>query len=176
MRLGTRRSLDGIRALLLGDAVPSEATAARLELVRLWQQLTGPVMAKGREDTAALPVPVLLAQAEVGNDPSDPTIDAVARFHTNAAPRASQSGRPGLTATTTHDTKRSEDLRARLAVLSERSEAFEAGLARWTAALAPPPTISARELSVRGADAGRRLAARPARARRPRAVACRTTS
>ena len=138
-------ALAAVSALLLGDAVPSEATAARLELVRLWQQLTGPVMAKGREDTACYRYPVLLAQAEVGNDPSDPAIDAVARFHTNAARRV-ESGRPGLTATTTHDTKRSEDLRARLAVLSERSEVFEAGLARWTATLAPPPTISAREL------------------------------
>jgi (1->4)-alpha-D-glucan 1-alpha-D-glucosylmutase len=102
-------------------------------------------MAKGHEDTANYRYPVVLAQAEVGADPSDPARDAVARFHRNAARRI-ESGRPGLTASTTHDTKRSEDVRARLAVLSERAPEFEAGFRRWSRALDPPAGISAAEL------------------------------
>ena len=137
-------ALDALTALLFGDDLPTAARDPRRVLVQRWQQLTGPVMAKGHEDTANYRYPVVLAQAEVGSDPSDPARNAVARFHDNAARRAA-SGRSGLTATTTHDTKRSEDVRARLAVLSERAPDFEAGFTRWTNALDPPASIRAHE-------------------------------
>jgi malto-oligosyltrehalose synthase len=138
-------ALDALAGLLHGEEVPEAARPARRVFVQVWQQVTDPVMAKGHEDTASYRYPVVLAQAEVGDDPGASARDAVPRFHARAARRVA-SGRAGLTATTTHDTKRSEDVRARLAVLTERADAFEAGYARWKAALAPAPAIRAREL------------------------------
>ncbi len=127
---GDEEALAAVGAMLLGDDVPTTASDARAFMVRLWQQLSGPVMAKGHEDTACYRYPVLLAQSEVGGDPGDPATDAIARFHRRVGERWSH-GRRGLVATSTHDTKRSEDVRARLAVLSERPAAFEAALATW---------------------------------------------
>ncbi len=134
-----------MRALLAGDELTSAAAPARVALVVRWQQLTGAVMAKGHEDTAEYRYPALLAQAEVGGDPDDDCRTAVARFHAQQKARVA-SGRAGLTATTTHDTKRSEDTRARLAVLSERADAFRAGLARWTATVDVPAGVQPVEL------------------------------
>jgi (1->4)-alpha-D-glucan 1-alpha-D-glucosylmutase len=132
-----------------GVKVPPEAAAKlhsrllaapRTELVTRWQQLSSAVMAKGHEDTACYRYPALLAQNEVGGDPGADTHDAVTRFHGLA-----RSYR-GLVGTSTHDTKRSEDVRARLCVLSERVEAFEQGLARWRSLLRPGPTVTSMEL------------------------------
>jgi (1->4)-alpha-D-glucan 1-alpha-D-glucosylmutase len=110
------------------------------ELMTRWQQLTGPVMAKGREDTACYRYPALLAQNEVGADPGADERDAVPRFH-----RLAQSY-SGLIATSTHDSKRSEDVRARLCVLSERSGEFEAGLGRWRDLVEPASEVTPTEL------------------------------
>jgi (1->4)-alpha-D-glucan 1-alpha-D-glucosylmutase len=98
------------------------------ELARRWQQLTGPVMAKGHEDTACYRYPVLVSQCEVGSDPSGDAVGAVARLH---AAVATCCARSGLIATATHDTKRGEGTRARLAALSECADEFEAALAVW---------------------------------------------
>ncbi|HEX4775600.1 MAG TPA: malto-oligosyltrehalose synthase [Acidimicrobiia bacterium] len=94
-----------------------------------WQQLCGPVMAKGHEDTALYRDAVLVSRNDVGGDPGRPPDGAVARLHARNAERARRWPRAML-ATSTHDTKRSEDVRARIAVLSERAEDFERGLAR----------------------------------------------
>jgi malto-oligosyltrehalose synthase len=114
-------ALAAVRELLVGETGGGAGAA----LVTRWQQLTGAVTAKGHEDTACYRYPALLAQAEVGGDPGDDATGALALLHRRAARHR------GLVATTTHDTKRGEDVRARLAVLSELPGEFERGLARW---------------------------------------------
>ncbi len=84
-------------------------------LVRL-QQTTGAVMAKGKEDTAFYRWHRLVALNEVGGDPDRFSL-AVGDFHAANAARAERFPRNVL-ATTTHDTKRSGDVRARIAALA----------------------------------------------------------
>ncbi len=111
-------ALDIVCATLLLDRThdADEARARTLDVVGRWQQLTGPAMAKGFEDTALYRWPTLLAMNEVGGEPED-TADADA-LHDFLAWRARHE--PGaLNATSTHDSKRSGDVRARLLVLSE---------------------------------------------------------
>jgi (1->4)-alpha-D-glucan 1-alpha-D-glucosylmutase len=97
-----------------------------LEVARRFQQTTGPVMAKGVEDTAFYRQTRLGTLTEVGGDPSVFALPVDA-FHTAFARR--QSAWPhGITSLTTHDTKRGEDVRARLSVLSEIPD-------RWSEAL-----------------------------------------
>ena len=101
------------------------------ELAMRFQQLTGPVMAKAVEDTAFYRFNRLVALNEVGGDPGRFGI-SLEQFH--AACAEAQSERPlALLASTTHDTKRSEDVRARLALLSEIPERWAAALHRWAA-------------------------------------------
>lgn len=104
-------------------------SASARDVTMHWQQLCGPVMAKGHEDTALYRDAVLVSRNDVGGDPGRPPDDALARLHARNAERAWRWPR-AMVATSTHDTKRSEDVRARIAVLSERAEDFERGLAR----------------------------------------------
>ncbi|HLJ13576.1 MAG TPA: malto-oligosyltrehalose synthase [Bryobacteraceae bacterium] len=102
-----------------------------LRFVTLWQQFTPPVMAKGLEDTASYRYPVLLSLNEVGGDPfhESPSPD-VTSFHQFNQRRL--SGWPhSMSATSTHDVKRSEDVRARLNVLSEIPEEWDRVLEAW---------------------------------------------
>jgi (1->4)-alpha-D-glucan 1-alpha-D-glucosylmutase len=106
------------------------------ELCERFQQVTGAVMAKGVEDTAYYRYNRFVALNEVGGDParfgSDP-----ASFH--AAQAARQRDWPhGMTTLSTHDTKRGEDVRARLAVLSELPDEW-GELARTLMTEAPLP-------------------------------------
>lgn len=95
-----------------------------------FQQVSPPVMAKGVEDTALYRYHRLISLNDVGGDPSRFGI-SVAAFH--AATRASASRWPhSLLATSTHDSKRSEDVRARLNVLSEMPTAWKQILTRWS--------------------------------------------
>lgn len=87
------------------------------EAIRRFQQLTPPLAAKALEDTVFYRYGRLLSRNEVGSDPEIFSLSAGA-FHRANAQRARTSGR-GLLATATHDHKRGEDVRARLAVLSE---------------------------------------------------------
>jgi len=99
-----------------------------LELSRRFMQTTGPVMAKGVEDAAFYRDTRLGTLTEVGGDPSVFSLD-VAGFHAAAARR--QSAWPhAMTALSTHDTKRSEDVRARLSVLAEIPERWATALGR----------------------------------------------
>ncbi len=99
------------------------------ELAMRFQQLTGPAMAKGFEDTALYRYQRLTALNEVGGDPGR-FGTTVSRFHEACA--TAQSDHPlALLASSTHDTKRSEDVRARLSVLSEIPELWEATARRW---------------------------------------------
>jgi (1->4)-alpha-D-glucan 1-alpha-D-glucosylmutase len=101
----------------------------RRDFVRRLQQLAGPVMAKGLEDTASYRFYPLAALNEVGGE-AEPRGDAVSRFHAQNGERLRL--RPGsMTATSTHDTKRDEDTRARISVLSEIPAAWEAAVFRW---------------------------------------------
>jgi (1->4)-alpha-D-glucan 1-alpha-D-glucosylmutase len=83
-----------------------------------FQQLSGPATAKGVEDTAFYAYAPLLSRNEVGGGPDAPLARAAAAFHAANARRAAQWP-DGLLAVTTHDTKRTADVRARLDVLSE---------------------------------------------------------
>jgi (1->4)-alpha-D-glucan 1-alpha-D-glucosylmutase len=106
-------------------------TTGRLEseFVYRFQQFTSPVMAKGVEDTAFYCFNRLTAMCEVGGDPErDGT--SIDEFH---AYQAKMQATHPLTMTTlsTHDTKRSDDVRARLAVLSETPVEFGEAIADW---------------------------------------------
>ena len=99
------------------DAVCRLVMAGPAELVIRFQQTCGPVMAKGLEDTAFYRYNRLVALNEVGGAPAV-LGRSVADFHT-AAGAAQRDWPLAMTTLSTHDTKRSEDVRARLALLSE---------------------------------------------------------
>ncbi len=102
----------------------------RFAFVGRWQQFTGSIMAKGFEDTALYVYFPLASLNEVGGDPRG--FDAsVPAFHAYISARR-EKWPYSMNATTTHDTKRSEDARARIAVLSEIPEEWERGLQQWS--------------------------------------------
>ncbi len=103
--------------------------ALAAEFVMRFQQLTGPAMAKGMEDTACYCYNRLAALNEVGGDPGK-FGHSVAEFHAHCE-RIQRLWPETLLATSTHDTKRSEDVRARLAVLTETPDAWRAAAQRW---------------------------------------------
>lgn len=105
----------------------SNSLAGRL-LCR-WQQLTGAVMAKGFEDTTLYQDTVLLSLNDVGSRP-DHAVTAIADFHRWNQVRL-RDWPTTLNCTATHDTKRGEDVRARLNVLSEMPDAWLALANRW---------------------------------------------
>jgi (1->4)-alpha-D-glucan 1-alpha-D-glucosylmutase len=111
--------------LMLDDpaAIDDEQRRERRDFVMKFQQLTGPVMAKGVEDTAFYRYFPLAALDEVGGHPESMGT-SVAQFHRKMVDRA-EHATGALSATDTHDAKRSEDARARLCVLSEISEDWE---------------------------------------------------
>jgi (1->4)-alpha-D-glucan 1-alpha-D-glucosylmutase len=101
------------------------------ELVMRFQQLTGPAMAKGVEDTAFYRFTRLLSLNEVGCDPGRFGVPPD-RFHA-ANLRVHERWPTTMTTLSTHDTKRSADVRARLHLLSEVPSAWVAACERWTA-------------------------------------------
>jgi (1->4)-alpha-D-glucan 1-alpha-D-glucosylmutase len=105
--------------------------AARRHFAMRFQQTTGPVTAKGVEDTAFYVYNRLVSLNEVGGDPArygeSPTV-----FHDKNAARLARWPE-SLVATATHDTKRGEDVRARISVLSEVPAAWAAEVRRWRA-------------------------------------------
>jgi (1->4)-alpha-D-glucan 1-alpha-D-glucosylmutase len=124
-----------LRDILLGRADPNLDDAQRqlrlLFAMRL-QQLTGPVTAKGVEDTAFYRYNRLIALNEVDGDPSH-FGTSPAEFHqANAGRLARQPGT--FLATATHDTKRGEDLRTRVDVLSELPAEWKKALSRLSKA------------------------------------------
>ena len=119
--------LDFLASLLL-LRLP-DATNLEHEFVMQFQQLSGPAMAKGVEDTAFYRFTRLLALNEVGGDPGRFGIP-VEEFHATNA-RIHERWPGTMTALSTHDTKRSADVRARLSVLSEVPEAWAAACGRW---------------------------------------------
>ncbi|MGZ3534553.1 MAG: malto-oligosyltrehalose synthase [Thermodesulfobacteriota bacterium] len=101
-----------------------------VDFVMRFQQVTGPVMAKGLEDTVFYVYNRLISLNEVGGDPEGfgTRLDA---FHGQNIETA-QSRPYSLITTSTHDTKRSEDVRARLNVLSEIPGEWQRCLSRWS--------------------------------------------
>lgn len=100
------------------------------ELAVRFQQLTGPAMAKGVEDTAFYRFFRLASLNEVGGNPEKFGV-ALSHFH-QACERSQKEHPKSLLATTTHDTKRSEDARARIALLSEIPEKWAAAVKKWS--------------------------------------------
>ncbi|RJX29992.1 MAG: malto-oligosyltrehalose synthase [Desulfurivibrio sp.] len=102
----------------------------RLDFVLRFQQLTGPVMAKGVEDTASYVYNRLVSLNEVGGSP-DRFGCLVDSFHQQNMERC-KTYPHAMIATATHDTKRSEDVRARLNVLSEIPDLWSKALTTWS--------------------------------------------
>ncbi|MDP8921654.1 MAG: malto-oligosyltrehalose synthase, partial [Chloroflexota bacterium] len=103
--------------------------AAQLRFVMKFQQTTGPVTAKAVEDTAFYRYNRLVALNEVGGEPEAFGV-SVAAFHRHNGERL-RTWPHTMLATSTHDTKRSEDVRARIAVLSELPREWGAAVSRW---------------------------------------------
>jgi (1->4)-alpha-D-glucan 1-alpha-D-glucosylmutase len=99
------------------------------EFVLRFQQFTGPVMAKGVEDTAFYCYNRLTGMNEVGSDPGRNGL-SVGEFHSYCA-RMQETHPLTMTTLSTHDTKRSDDVRARMAVLSEIPGRFNSAIQRW---------------------------------------------
>lgn len=111
------------------DCQDNQERRLRLRAIARFQQLTSPVAAKAVEDTAGYRSAMLISRNDVGFDPQNFSI-APAAFH--AASTFRQRHFPhSLLTTATHDHKRGEDVRARLAALSERGERFAARVREW---------------------------------------------
>ena len=125
-------ALDAVSAAVLGlggAAADQAQQAARDELVVRFGQTTGPVLAKGVEDTAFYRWSRLAALNEVGGNP-DVFGVSPAEFHAQAG-RLAARWPATLTTLSTHDTKRQEDVRARLAVLAEWPQEWAHQVAEW---------------------------------------------
>jgi (1->4)-alpha-D-glucan 1-alpha-D-glucosylmutase len=116
----------------IGDVLTLEVTGKlETEFVYRFQQFTSPVMAKGVEDTAFYCSNRLIAMNEVGGDP-DCDGFTLGHFHEHNA-KMQASFPTTMTSLSTHDTKRSDDVRARLLVLSEEPDVFAEAVRRWSA-------------------------------------------
>ncbi|MFP5404823.1 MAG: malto-oligosyltrehalose synthase, partial [Gammaproteobacteria bacterium] len=123
---------DFVRRSLLGQATedaPDELRARVLRFAMRFQQFSAPVAAKGVEDTAFYRYSRLASLNEVGGDPGLFGI-TVRAFHGASADRAARWPHT-IVATSTHDNKRSEDVRSRIDVLSELPAAWRLALRRW---------------------------------------------
>lgn len=148
-------ALDFLDEVLLGAARgPASSSAARAHAVMRFQQLTGPATAKAIEDTAFYRYVRFLAANEVGGEPSAIHVE-VEELHRANAERA-EEWPASMTATSTHDTKRGEDARARLAAISEIPDAWRKAVSRWARRARGKVTrVAAREAggAARGEDA-----------------------
>ncbi|HVQ77024.1 MAG TPA: malto-oligosyltrehalose synthase [Candidatus Binatia bacterium] len=111
------------------EGAPESELRARREFVMRFQQTTGPVTAKGVEDTAFYRYHRLVSLNEVGSDPAR-FGEAPSAFHARNAERLRRWPQ-SLLATATHDTKRGEDVRARIDVLSEIPRQWQEAVRRW---------------------------------------------
>ena len=118
---------------LLDVALHPGAPPSLVEAIQRVQQLSGPVMAKGWEDTFLFRWSRCLALNEVGGDPRRFGLDAPA-FISLISRRDPQGS---LNATSTHDTKRGEDVRMRLAALTWRVDRWQDLVLQWEATSEP---------------------------------------
>lgn len=125
--------LDYIGKVLLGQIeqfLPNEERAHWLHFAMRFQQLSGPLMAKGLEDTLLYVYNRLLSLNDVGGEPARFGLPLTA-FHTFNRQRRERWPQT-LNATSTHDTKRGEDVRARLNVLSELPREWAQQIRGWS--------------------------------------------
>ncbi|MCA1585030.1 MAG: malto-oligosyltrehalose synthase, partial [Acidobacteria bacterium] len=120
---------DFIERVLTGLGPASVPDDECLRFAMRFQQMTGPIQAKGLEDTAFYRYAPLVATNEVGSDPAAPTI-SIEQFHAANASRLEHWPSTMLTLAT-HDTKRGADARARLSILSERPAEWRRAMAQW---------------------------------------------
>ena len=123
---------DFIRRILLIQTSGDEPPWYRRAVVRFamkFQQVTSAVMAKGLEDTSFYRYNRLISLNEVGGDPTRYGI-SLEEFH-RANQKRLQCWPDSMLATSTHDSKRSEDVRARINVLSEMPAQWRQNLRRW---------------------------------------------
>ena len=112
-----------VRTLIAGDTTPTQR-----DFRTRFQQLASAAMAKGVEDTAFYRYVRCVALNEVGCEPG--LVIDVAQFH-EACARDARQLPLSLLATTTHDSKRAEDARLRVAMLTERAEEWRQAVRRW---------------------------------------------
>lgn len=120
---------DWLGGAFLRALPPGRARRLRAQALTRFQQLTSPVAAKAVEDTALYRAGVLLSRYDVGFD-AEHFSASVEHFHQACRERANRHPR-NLLATATHDHKRGEDCRARLAVLSERAAWYAERVRHW---------------------------------------------
>jgi (1->4)-alpha-D-glucan 1-alpha-D-glucosylmutase len=127
-----RPDMDLITHLLLSVLQPASDSSlrrARQHFLMRFQQFTGPAMAKGFEDTLLYVYNRFLSLNEVGGDPQTFGL-SLERFH-GFNQRRARHWPHAMNATSTHDSKRGEDVRARLHVLSEIPERWRQAVTRW---------------------------------------------
>ncbi|MFA5700873.1 MAG: malto-oligosyltrehalose synthase [Desulfuromonas sp.] len=123
---------DFIRKVLSTEIAEGKSSDYRQQVITFtlkFQQYTGPVMAKGLEDTAFYRYNRLLSLNEVGGAPQSFGV-SVATFHAQNQHRA-ENWPHAMLGSSTHDSKRSEDVRARINVLSEMPDQWQAKVRRW---------------------------------------------
>jgi (1->4)-alpha-D-glucan 1-alpha-D-glucosylmutase len=125
-------AFDFLRSVLLlePDGLDGAARQERLDFVMQWQQFTGAAMAKGLEDTALYNYHRLISLNEVGGHPGSGG-KSVEDLHESLRLRLDRMPCT-LNASSTHDTKRSEDVRARLSALSELHADWGRCLKKWS--------------------------------------------
>lgn len=130
----SRPALEFIYAVLTTDLVRSRRSGyRRIQVVRFamkFQQFTGPAMAKALEDTAFYRYHLLISLNDVGGDPRRFGVSVAAFHHANE--ERSRRWPNAMLATSTHDSKRGEDVRARINVLSELPEAWATRVRQWS--------------------------------------------
>jgi (1->4)-alpha-D-glucan 1-alpha-D-glucosylmutase len=131
---GEATVVDRVLSWLAGEGPGDRNLAATA--VRRFQQLSAPIAAKSVEDTAFYRHGPLLSRTDVGFDAARFSMP-VADFHQAMLNRVRDFPRAML-ATATHDHKRGEDMRARLAVLSEIPDAARERIERWDDMAGPP--------------------------------------
>jgi (1->4)-alpha-D-glucan 1-alpha-D-glucosylmutase len=137
---GDHTVLDWLGRCLAGESMDPRSDELQSIALTRFQQLSAPLSAKAVEDTAFYRYGRLISRNDVGFDPRRFTCSP-AEFHRRTEARW-HTFPQGMLATATHDHKRGEDVRARLAVLSEIADDWAASVERWIAASLPlRPTL-----------------------------------
>ncbi|MFN2441398.1 MAG: malto-oligosyltrehalose synthase [Thermoanaerobaculia bacterium] len=150
---GLRPAIDFVaRSFLLDLSAESEPYREQwLDVIMRWQQFTGPAMAKGFEDTALYRSNLLVSLNDVGSEPApEPHRLGADAFHRESNRRLARMPAT-MNASSTHDTKRSEDVRARINVLSEIPVRWIRNVQQWRRINAPH-RVAAGERSVPGTN------------------------
>lgn len=127
-------AFDFVESVLLLE-VSERLLKEAVEFVKTWQQFTPPLMAKGLEDTSLYVYNHLISLNTVGGEPDEGDV-SLSEFHEFNQRRVEKW--PGaMSSTSTHDSKRGEDVRNRIDVLSEMPDDFQARLEKWAEWNAP---------------------------------------